>query len=134
MGKTSSSKDLDENSLEDSYEQVEQQYVGKEQVNTKHDDGEPLREGWCLVFIQHRTLGLQRIAAIHAAGIYVKRSVCRRHRGCFLSRNMNANNHLAIFHLTTLQCFNCKESNTIFHLHSQSIFVGKFPNMMRYGS
>lgn len=41
----------DENSLEDGYEQVEQQYVGKKQVNTEHDDGEPLREGWCLTFI-----------------------------------------------------------------------------------
>ena len=46
------------NSLEDGDEQVQQQYVGKEQVNTKHDDGEPLGEGWHLVFIQHRTLGL----------------------------------------------------------------------------
>lgn len=49
---------MEEDSLEDSYEQVEQQYVGKEQVNTKHDDGEPLREGRRLAFIQHRTLWL----------------------------------------------------------------------------
>lgn len=37
---------MEENSLEDGYEQVEQQYVGKEQVDTQHDDGEPLWEGW----------------------------------------------------------------------------------------
>lgn len=72
--------DVEENSLEDGYEEVEQQYVGKEQVNTKHDDGEPLGEGWCLVFIQHWTLGLQRISAIHAASFYVKRSICRQQR------------------------------------------------------
>lgn len=72
--------DVEENSLEDSYEQVEQQYVGKEQVNTKHDDGEPLGEGRCLVFVQHWTLGLQRIDAIHAARVYVKCSICRQQR------------------------------------------------------
>lgn len=87
MVKTSSAKDVGENSLEDGYEQIEQQYVGKEQVNTKHDDGEPLGEGWRLVFIQHGTLGLQRIGAVHAAGVYVKRSICRG-QDCFLCGNM----------------------------------------------
>lgn len=76
---------MEENSLEDSYEQVEQQYVGKEQVNAKHGDGEPLREGWGLVFIQHRTLGLQTIRAIHAAGVYIKRSICTGQTECFTS-------------------------------------------------
>lgn len=33
-----------------------------------------------------------------------------------------------------LKSKNYKESGAIFHLHSQSIFVGKFPNMTRYGS
>lgn len=56
-----------EHSLEDSDEQVEQQNVGKEQINAKHDDGEPLGEGGHLVFIQHRTLWLQTICAINAA-------------------------------------------------------------------
>lgn len=67
---------MQESSLEDSYEQVEQQDVGKEQVNAKHDDSEPLREGRGLVFIQHRTLGLQSIRAVHAAGLDVKCSIC----------------------------------------------------------
>lgn len=83
-----SHKGIEQNSLEDSYEQVEQQYVGKEQVNTNHNDGEPHGEGWGLVFIQHRTLGLQGIVAIHAAGVYVKRSICRGQRDCFLSGNI----------------------------------------------
>lgn len=72
-------------SLEDRYEQVEQQDVGEKQVNTEHDDGEPLREGWCLVFIQHGTLGLQRVGAIQGAGVYVKCSFCRGRRDYFLS-------------------------------------------------
>lgn len=64
------------NSLEDGYEQVEQQYVGEEQVNAKHDDGEPFWEGWHLVVIEHGTLGPQRIAAIHGAGVDVEFSIC----------------------------------------------------------
>lgn len=70
-------KDAEENSLEDSYQQVEQQYVGEEQVDTQHDDGEPLGEGRGLVFIQHRTLGLHTVGAVHAAGVDVKISICR---------------------------------------------------------
>lgn len=81
---------MEENSLEDGYEQVEQQDVGKEQVNTKHDDGEPLGEGWCLVFVQHRTLGLQRIGAVHAAGVDVKGSICRGQRDCFLCGSIDS--------------------------------------------
>lgn len=73
-------KDLEEDLLEDSNEQVEQQYVGKEQVNTKHDDGQPLREGGGLVLIQHRTLGLQIIGAVHAAGVDIKCSICTGQR------------------------------------------------------
>lgn len=65
-----------ENWLKDSYEQVEQQNVGKEQVNTKQDDGEPLGEGGHLVLIQHRTLWLQMICTVDAARRYVKRSIC----------------------------------------------------------
>lgn len=64
-----------ENSLEDSNEQVEQQNVGKEQINAKHDDGEPLGEGGHLVFIQHRALWLQAICAINATRLYVKCSI-----------------------------------------------------------
>lgn len=68
-------KDGETHSLEDSYEQVQQQYVGKEQVNAEQDDGEPLGEGWRLVFIEHRTHGLQTIGAVHGAGVDVKRSI-----------------------------------------------------------
>lgn len=68
-------KDGETHSLEDSYEQVQQQYVGEEQVDAEQDDGEPLGEGWCLVFIEHRTLGLQTIRAVHGAGVDVKRSI-----------------------------------------------------------
>lgn len=71
---------MEEDLLEDSNEQVEQQYVGKEQVNTKHDDGEPLGEGGGLVPIQHRTLGLQMIGAVHAAGVDIKCSICTGQR------------------------------------------------------
>lgn len=66
----------EEHSLEDGYEQVEQQYVGKEQVNTEHDDGEPLRECWGLAFVQHGTLWLQRIGAVHTARVEVKSGIC----------------------------------------------------------
>lgn len=107
-------KDVMGNLLEDGYEQVEQQYVGKEQVNTEHGDGEPLGEGWRLVFIQHRTLGLQRIAASQAAGVQVKRSICTGRRS-LPRRNIvikqpglclvRVTTYLAIFHLTKLQSF-----------------------------
>lgn len=66
----------EENSLEDGYEQVEQQNVGKQQVHTEHDDGEPLGEGRHLLLIQHRTLGFQRVGGVHAAGVHVECSVC----------------------------------------------------------
>lgn len=66
-----------ENSLEDSYEQVEQQDVGKEQVDAKHDDGEPLGEGGHLVVVQHRAFWLQVIRAVNGALLYVKHSICR---------------------------------------------------------
>lgn len=64
------------NVLKDGYEQVEQQNVGKEQVNAKHDDGEPLGEGGQLVVVQHRTLWLQTIRAVDAARLDVKCSIC----------------------------------------------------------
>lgn len=58
--------------LEDGDEEVEEQYVGKQQVNTQHNDGQPFREDWKVVIIQHGTLGLQCICAIHSAAVYTK--------------------------------------------------------------
>lgn len=61
-----------EDLLEDGDQKVEQKYIGEEEVNAQHDDGEPLREGRGLVLIQHRTFGLQGVGAVHAAGVQVK--------------------------------------------------------------
>lgn len=104
------------NVLKDGYEQVEQQNVGKEQVNAKHDDGEPLGEGGHLVVVQHRTLWLQTIRAVDAARLDVKCSIC-------LGRSvLGFRPRYLISKTVTPLC------------HSQSMFVGKSPNMMRYGS
>ena len=58
--------------LEDGNEEVKEQYVGKQQVNTQHDDGQPFREDWHIIVIQDWTLGLQRICAINTATVHGK--------------------------------------------------------------
>ena len=59
-------------SLEDGYEQVEQQYVGEQEVDTQQEDGEPLWEDGHMILIQHRAPGLQWVVPIHRAGAVVK--------------------------------------------------------------
>lgn len=63
------------NSLEDGNEEVEEQDIGKEKVNTEHNDGQPLWEGWHVVGIEHRAFGSHRVGAINSAGGHVKFSI-----------------------------------------------------------
>ena len=65
-------------SLEDGDEQVEQQDVGKKQITTQQNDGEPLRECWGVVIIQNRALGLQWVSRIHSALAHVKVHICTK--------------------------------------------------------
>lgn len=101
LGLTEKTRSVWENSLEDSYEQVEQQNVGKQQVHTEHDDGEPLGEGRRLVVIQNGTLGLQTIRAVQAAGVYVKRSICMYTQSLLLLFLING---AAILYTNSITC------------------------------
>lgn len=62
-------------SLEDGDEEVEQKDVGEQQIDTQHEDGQPLWEGRHVLIVQHGTFGLQRIGAVHTTAAHIKLSV-----------------------------------------------------------
>jgi len=59
-------------SLEDSDEEVEQQNVGEQQIDTQHDDGQPFGEHRQAIVVHLGAFGLQRVRGFQTAAALIK--------------------------------------------------------------